>query len=83
MVAQSPRSPNRDSFETPLWESREKVPFGWFQSSMVLDGTPITCGLGISKGSNVVFRVPFNTTIMSLVLSFKSWKLNNSVLTSF
>jgi hypothetical protein len=25
MNAQSPRSPNRDS---PLWESREKVPFG-------------------------------------------------------
>jgi len=28
MNAQSPRSPNRDSFETPLWESWEKVPFG-------------------------------------------------------
>jgi hypothetical protein len=28
MVAQSPGSPNRDNFETPLWESREKVPFG-------------------------------------------------------
>jgi hypothetical protein len=28
MVAQSPKSPNRDSFGTPLWESREKVPFG-------------------------------------------------------
>jgi hypothetical protein len=26
--AQSPGSPNRDSFETPLWESREKEPFG-------------------------------------------------------
>ncbi len=26
--AQSPGSPNRDSFGTPLWESREKVPFG-------------------------------------------------------
>jgi hypothetical protein len=27
MVAQSPRNVNRDSFEIPLWESREKVPF--------------------------------------------------------
>jgi hypothetical protein len=28
MNAQSLRSQNRDSFKTPLWESREKVPFG-------------------------------------------------------
>jgi hypothetical protein len=28
MNAQSLGSPNRDSFGTPLWESREKVPFG-------------------------------------------------------
>jgi hypothetical protein len=28
MDAQSPRSPNRDRFGTPLWESQEKVPFG-------------------------------------------------------
>jgi hypothetical protein len=28
MNAQSPESPNRDSFGTPFWESREKVPFG-------------------------------------------------------
>jgi hypothetical protein len=27
MDAQSPESPTWDSFETPLWESREKVPF--------------------------------------------------------
>jgi hypothetical protein len=27
MNAQSPESPNRDSFRTPLWESQEKVPF--------------------------------------------------------
>jgi hypothetical protein len=27
MSWQSPRSPNRDSFGTPPWESREKVPF--------------------------------------------------------
>jgi len=29
MNAQSPGSPNRDSFGTPLWESREKMPFGY------------------------------------------------------
>ncbi len=28
MDAQSLGSPTRDSFETPPWESREKVPFG-------------------------------------------------------
>jgi len=28
MNAQSPESLTRDSFGTPLWESREKVPFG-------------------------------------------------------
>jgi len=28
MNAQSLGSPNRDNFGTPLWESREKVPFG-------------------------------------------------------
>jgi len=28
MSAQSPGSPNRDSFGTPLWESWEKEPFG-------------------------------------------------------
>jgi hypothetical protein len=28
MDAQSPRSPTQDSFETPPWESREKVSFG-------------------------------------------------------
>jgi hypothetical protein len=29
MDAQSPGSPNRDSFRTPPWESREKVSFGY------------------------------------------------------
>jgi hypothetical protein len=28
MNAQSLGSPNRDNFETPPWESREKEPFG-------------------------------------------------------
>jgi len=29
MSAQNPRSLNRDSFKTPLWESQEKEPFGY------------------------------------------------------
>jgi len=29
MSVQSPGSPNRDNFGTPLWESREKEPFGY------------------------------------------------------
>jgi hypothetical protein len=28
MMVQSPGSPNRDSFKTPLWESRDKEPLG-------------------------------------------------------
>jgi len=28
MSIQSPKSPNRDNFGTPLWESQEKKPFG-------------------------------------------------------
>jgi hypothetical protein len=28
MSVQNPTSLNRDSFETPLWESREQEPFG-------------------------------------------------------
>ncbi len=51
--------------------------------SKVLDGTPITCGSRICRGPNVMFRVSFSITIMSLVLSFKSWKLNDDIFTSF
>jgi len=51
--------------------------------SKVLDGTPIACGSRICRGPDVVFKVSFNTAIMSLVLNFKSWKQNNGVLTSF
>jgi hypothetical protein len=40
--------------------------------SKVLDGTPTACGSGIGKRPDVMFRVSFSTTIMSLVLSFKS-----------
>jgi hypothetical protein len=49
----------------------------------VFDGILVACGLGIGKGPDVVFKVSFSITIMSLVLSFKSWKLNNGVFTNF
>ncbi len=51
--------------------------------SKVLDGTSVTCGSRIGRRPDVVFRVSSKIAIMSLVLSFKSWKLNNGVLTSF
>jgi hypothetical protein len=51
--------------------------------SKVLDGTSVACGLRIGRRPNLMFRVSSSTVIMSLVLSFKSWKLNNGVLTSF
>ncbi len=40
--------------------------------SKVLDGTYVACGSRISRGPDVVFKISSNTTIMSLVLSFKS-----------
>ncbi len=67
--------------------TRSRTPFATSEPikclSKVFDGSPIACGSGIGKGLDVVFRVSFSTVIISLVLSFKSWKLNNSVLTSF
>jgi hypothetical protein len=46
-------------------------------------GTFVACASRIGRGLNVVFKVSFSTAIMSLVFSFKSWKLNNGVLISF
>jgi hypothetical protein len=59
MNAQSLGSPNRDSFETPLWESRDKEPFErgrdgvsqrilyggrwWLPPSQVSPGLPVAC----------------------------------------
>jgi hypothetical protein len=67
---------------TRLWTpSTTREPIECF--SKVLDGTLVACGSRIGKGSDVVFKVSFNIVIMSLVFSFKSWKLNNGVLISF
>jgi hypothetical protein len=35
--------------------------------SKVLDGTLVACGSGIGRGPDVVFKVSFNTAIMSLM----------------
>jgi len=40
--------------------------------SKVLDGTPVACGSGIGRGPDVLFRISYNTVIMSMVLNFKS-----------
>ncbi len=60
MDAQSPGSPNRDNFGTPLWESREKVPFGCSlhgELQRILYGgrwwLPLSLGRGESSESNV------------------------------
>jgi hypothetical protein len=60
MVAQSPGSLNRDSFGTPFWESREKVPFRCSlhgQVQRILYGgrwwLPLSPGRGKSSESKV------------------------------
>jgi hypothetical protein len=60
MFAQSPGSPNRDSFGTPLWESRDKKPFGCGcrgQTQRILYGgrwwLPPSSGRGESSESKV------------------------------
>jgi len=60
MNAQSPGSPNRDSFRTPLWESREKVPFGCkcggVPQRILYEGRwwlPLSLGRGESSESRV------------------------------
>jgi hypothetical protein len=60
MNAQSPRSSNRDSFGTPLWESREKEPFecerGGATQRILYGGRwwlPLSPGYGESSESKV------------------------------
>jgi hypothetical protein len=60
MSSQSPVSPTRDSFGTPPWESREKVPFGCGSRGVtqrILYGgrwwLPLSLGRGESSESKV------------------------------
>jgi hypothetical protein len=65
MVAQSFGSPNRDSFGTPLWESRDKKPFGCNlreRTQKILYGgrcwLPSSLGRGESSESKCPWLVP-------------------------
>jgi hypothetical protein len=60
MIVQSPGSPNRDSFGTPPWESRNKKPFGCGcrgEAQSILYGgrwwLPLSSGRGESSESRV------------------------------
>jgi hypothetical protein len=60
MMAQSPESPNRDNFGTPLWESRDKEQFGHGRggaTQRILYGgrwwLPLSPGRGESSESKV------------------------------
>jgi hypothetical protein len=61
MTSQSPGSPNRDNFGTPLWESREKEPFeckcgGVTQS--ILYGGRFWFSLSPGRGESNEFVLP-------------------------
>jgi hypothetical protein len=65
MTIQSLRSPNRDSFGTPLWESRDKKPFGCslrgVTQSILYGGRwwlPSSLGRGESSESKCPWLVP-------------------------
>jgi hypothetical protein len=60
MNAQNPGSPNRDSFGIPIWESRDKRPFGCgphgVAQSILYGGRwwfPLSPGCGESSESRV------------------------------
>jgi hypothetical protein len=60
MIMQSPGSPNRDSFGTPPWESRDRMPFvcGCYgEAQRILYGgrwwLPLSPGRGESNESRV------------------------------
>jgi hypothetical protein len=73
MFAQSPGSLNRDNFGTPLWESREKVPFGCSlrgRTQRILYGGrwwfPPSLGRGESSESKCPWLVP--TIVMTFFI---------------
>jgi hypothetical protein len=85
MTVQSPGSPNRDSFGTPLWESRDKKPFGCrlrrVTQSILYGGRwwlPPSPGRGESSESKCPWLVP-NTqcelTLLWLVLDADSCEI--------
>ncbi len=89
MDAQSPGSAIRDNFETPLWESREKVPFGCSlggELQIILYGgrwwLPLSSGRGESSESKCLWLVPtpkgvpeYELTLLWLVLDADSCEI--------
>jgi hypothetical protein len=72
MNAQSLESQNRDSFGTPLWESREKVPFGCKcdgETQKILYGgrwwLPLNLGRGESSESKVAVASPNTKSVQN------------------
>jgi len=76
MHAQSSRSPNRDSFRTPLWESWENVSFGCKcegEMQKILYGgrwwLPLSPGRGESSESKVARGLSQHQECAELVLT--------------
>ncbi len=90
MSSQSPRTPTRDSFGTPPWESREKEPFGCSldgELQSILYGgrwwLPSSPGRGESCVSQCSWLVPTpkgvpecELTLLWLVLDLDSSEIN-------
>ncbi len=77
MAVQSPGSPNRDSFETPPWESRDKKPFGCslrgVTQSMLYGGRwwlPPSPGRGESSECKCPWLVPTPKGVLECELTF-------------
>jgi len=76
MSSQSPRTPTQDSFETPPWESREKVSFGCSlgeELQIILYGgrwwLPPSLGYGESSESKCPWLVPTPKGVAECVLT--------------
>jgi hypothetical protein len=76
MNAQSPGSPNRDSFGTPFWESRDKEPFececGGVMQIILYGGRwwlPLNPGRGESSESVLPVACPNTKSVFEGVLT--------------
>jgi hypothetical protein len=74
MNVQNPGTPTRDSFGTPSWESREKVPFGCSgKLQRILYGgrcwLPLSPGRGESSESKCMWLVPTPKCVLECELT--------------
>jgi hypothetical protein len=70
MNAQSPRSPNRDNFGTPLWESWEKESFGCRCGGVtqsILYGGRWWLPASLGRGESVLPVACFSTKVLQNV----------------